>query len=307
MCRILLSDGSTPSSVGAVRLTGLGRVPPSVFSGGCTRVGCASRWAGAGRSAVATSLVAMGLRPAGARPRQRGRADVRPAAADPAAAFLVDVVPARPVRGGRRPARRCLGHFARRGARAVDDGARPVRAGRPRSVVRHLRGVPEPQVASCRSSTGTCGTGCWRGRRPAHVVRPRPRRGAPRPGSAPAGPLTSCRSSTSHGSSMVPASLVVALVWSRRRPGRRVVRHRGRGRLGARGGDLLRRPDARADLRRPRRRSRTSRRTRRDRRCRQTMIDERHEVLVEPVHHRRRADHRRLRVPARRRSASPCA
>src|SRR4051794_17411339 len=86
------------------------------------------------------------LPPAAAGPGRRGRPDVRPAAADPAARLpyrrRATHTVAHPVgtRGGRRPA-----HVRARGPRAVAAGAREVRAGRPRRVVPHLRRVPQPQ------------------------------------------------------------------------------------------------------------------------------------------------------------------
>ena len=160
------------------------------------------------------AVVACDLRPPAARPRRGRRPDVRPAAADPAAR-LPDRRACRAPSGAAASSARSPAHLVRRGPGALDVGAHPVRPGRPRRLVPHLRGVPEPEVlravrqppavghharasSTARSSSATtprpCCTTCFGDR---------------------AAPPTSSRSSTSPGSCFVPVSLVVALVWTR--------------------------------------------------------------------------------------------
>ena len=179
-------------------------------------------------------------------------------------AFLTDVVPRAAWRG--RSLRRFPRHPGRGDPRALALGAHPVRAGRARRVVPHLRGVPQPQELRARSSTGGCGTPASSSSTAIVLL-----------GHDPAAVLHDLFGIgwAAHFFSFVYVAWIVLVPGDAGgRPGvvarprrRRLVRHGGRGGLGAGRGDVLRGADARPGHTRSRRTSARSR-TPTSRRCR---------------------------------------
>ena len=160
-------------------------------------------------------------------------------------AFLTDVVPRAAVAGpAPAPDPRTLVAVIRERWQL---GARALRPGRPRRVVPHLRGLPEPQeLRAVREPTPLrpdAGAP-----RPDPVARPRPGDGAAPRLRCSAGRPSSSRSSTSPGSCScrLPGGRAGLVARPDRR---RVVRHGHRGRLGAGRRDVLRGADARTGLR----------------------------------------------------------
>ena len=167
--------------------------------------------------AAAAVAVAADLPPAAARPGRRRRADVRPAADHPAAGLPDRRASRAPSGAAASPARlpRTLVAVVRE---RWPLGARPLRAGRARRVVPHLRGVPEPQELRAvrqpqpvgRHARATSTGSLWLGHDPAtvlhHVF-----------GTGWAAQFFSFVYVA--WIVFVPVSLVVALVWSRDRTG----------------------------------------------------------------------------------------
>ena len=178
--------------------------------------------------------------------------------------------------------------------RALEPRPHHVRAGRPRHVVPHLRRLPEPQVlrpvreptgGGSSSSPASTASSAW-GNEPAVALHAC---------LAPAGPTCWLASTSSGSPSCRPPW---RSRWSGRatRPRRRVVRHRDLDRLVPGRGHLLRgavprpvysRPAVRRPAPHPHHRAPGDDDVRPARGARQ------------PVEHPDRADHRRLRVPAR--------